>query len=75
MYAVQNGDFTNGEFDVLREILTLLATSVTLTDAIPERSTRAMLLVGFAGVSFTAYLRKSKAAATIYPDPRLSDFN
>lgn len=37
-------------------------TAVNLTAAVPEPSTWAMLLLGFAGVGFMAYCRKSKPA-------------
>jgi hypothetical protein len=42
--------------------LTLLSTTVTLTDGVPEPSTWAMMILGFAGVGFVAYRRKSKPA-------------
>ena len=38
-------------------------TSITIT-AVPEPSTWAMMLLGFAGIGFMAYRRKSKAALT-----------
>jgi hypothetical protein len=36
--------------------------SVTISGAVPEPSTWAMMLLGFAGVGFVAYRRKSKPA-------------
>ena len=42
--------------------LTLLSTTVTLAGAVPEPSTWAMMLLGFAGIGFMAYRRKSKPA-------------
>lgn len=42
--------------------LTLANNTVTLTDAVPEPSTWAMLLLGFAGLGFMAYRRKAKPA-------------
>ena len=36
--------------------------SVTLNAAVPEPSTWAMLLLGFAGIGFMAYRRKAKPA-------------
>jgi hypothetical protein len=42
--------------------LTEMAFTVTLSSAVPEPSTWAMLLLGFAGVGFMTYRRKSKPA-------------
>jgi hypothetical protein len=42
--------------------LTLLSTTVTLAGAVPEPSTWAMMLLGFAGIGFIGYRRKSKPA-------------
>jgi hypothetical protein len=42
--------------------LTLANNTVTLTDAVPEPSTWAMLLLGFAGIGFMAYRREVKAS-------------
>src|SRR5258708_4128130 len=38
---------------------------IRVTEAVPERSAWAMLLIGFAGVGFMAYRRKSKPALMI----------
>jgi hypothetical protein len=40
-----------------------LEASVTLTAAVPEPSTWAMMLLGFAGVGFTAYRRRNQSSA------------
>jgi hypothetical protein len=38
--------------------------SILVTPAVPEPSTWAMMLLGFAGIGFIAYRRKSKPALT-----------
>jgi hypothetical protein len=42
--------------------LALLSTTVTLSGVLPEPSTWAMMFLGFAGIGFMAYRRKSKPA-------------
>jgi hypothetical protein len=49
-------------FQYWSDNLTLLPTTVTLTNGVPEPSTWAMMILGFAGVGFMAYRRKSKPA-------------
>jgi hypothetical protein len=49
-------------FQYWSDNLTLLPTTVTLTDGVPEPSTWAMMILGFAGIGFMAYRRKSKPA-------------
>jgi PEP-CTERM motif-containing protein len=61
-YAFQNGDQNNSLFVFDTEQLTLLSTTVTVTDGVPEPSTWAMLILGFAGIGFVAYRRKSRPA-------------
>ena len=39
-----------------------MAFSITGVDAVPEPSTWAMMILGFAGIGFMAYRRKSKPA-------------
>jgi PEP-CTERM motif len=43
----------------------LLSVSGTFTPAVPEPSTWAMLLLGFAGIGFMAYRRRSKPALMV----------
>ena len=40
----------------------ILIDDITVTAAVPEPSTWAMMILGFAGVGFMAYRRKSKQA-------------
>jgi hypothetical protein len=42
--------------------LTLLSTDVVISPGVPETSTWAMMLLGFAGLGFMAYRRKSRLA-------------
>jgi hypothetical protein len=51
-----------GTFKIGGDWLSLSPTTVTLTAAVPEPSTWAMMILGFAGVGFMAYRRKSKPA-------------
>jgi hypothetical protein len=53
------------EFQYGSDDLTLFSTAVALTDAVPEPSTWAMMILGFAGVGFMAYRRKSKPALMV----------
>lgn len=60
---VQVNSFSNvGGFTFGGDFLSLTTTTVSLTDAVPEPSTWAMMLLGFAGIGFLAYRRKSKPA-------------
>jgi hypothetical protein len=43
-------------------VLSLSPTTVTLTDGVPETSTWAMMILGFAGVGFMGYRRKNRMA-------------
>jgi len=43
----------------------------SITDAVPEPSTWAMMLLGFAGIGFTAYRRKNKIALSATDDALL----
>ena len=63
-YNVQSGDSTDGYLQTYdgSEQLYLPESSVTISPAVPESSTWAMLLLGFAGVGFMAYRRQSKPA-------------
>jgi hypothetical protein len=61
-YTLQAGDFSVGRLTSNLENVTLFATSVTVSEAVPEPSTWAMMLLGFAGVGFMAYRRKTKPA-------------
>jgi hypothetical protein len=66
-YSLQNGDGwtfnvnavgTNG----LTDNFSGITTHVALSSAVPEPSTWAMMILGFVGVGFMAYRRKSKPA-------------
>jgi hypothetical protein len=61
-YSYQSGDISNGHFVFGSEQLNLFPTTVTLTAAVPEPSTWAMMILGFAGIGFMAYRRRSTAA-------------
>jgi hypothetical protein len=52
----------SNSFQYWSDNLTLLPTTVTLTDGVPEPSTWAMMILGFAGIGFVTYRRKSKPA-------------
>lgn len=58
-YSFQPGDGEGGEFTVASEMITLSPLSVTVTDAVPEPSTWAMMILGFAGIGFLAYRPKN----------------
>jgi hypothetical protein len=49
-------------FTLEGDSLTLFSNTVTFTDAVPEPSTWAMMILGFASIGFMAYRRKSKPA-------------
>jgi len=49
-------------FEASNDYLLLTTTSEQITTAVPEPSTWAMLLLGFASIGFMAYRRKPKAA-------------
>jgi hypothetical protein len=56
-------DYDNSNpFQYWSDNLTLLPTPVTLAGAVPEPSTWAMMILGFAGLGFMGYRRKSKPA-------------
>jgi hypothetical protein len=60
-----NSQSTNdnaSSFQYGSDSLALVSTTVTLTDGVPEPSTWAMMIFGFAGIGFMAYRRKSKPA-------------
>jgi len=72
-YTVVPGDIANGNFWFygvtqanLGTLGTVALTSLTVTvegvSAVPEPSTWAMMILGFAGIGFMAYRRKSKPA-------------
>ena len=63
-YSAASGDLNNGLFQYNGEDLSLSATTVALTAAVPEPSTWAMMILGFAGVGFMAYRRKMDFNAT-----------
>ena len=52
----------NSFFVASADNLTLIANSVQISAAVPEPSTWAMMILGFIGVGFMAYRRKSKGA-------------
>jgi hypothetical protein len=52
----------SNSFQYWSDNLTLLPTTVTLTDGVPEPSTWAMMILGFAGIGFMTYRRKSPAS-------------
>jgi PEP-CTERM motif len=66
--APETFNYNGGSFTVSVNDLTIslgdpnIHGTITLTAGVPEPSTWAMLLLGFAGVGFTAYRRKSKPA-------------
>jgi hypothetical protein len=66
--AIGNGLFSIGATKALREIFTGSGANgnqqlvLEVSPSVPEPSTWAMLLLGFAGVGFMAYRRKSKPA-------------
>jgi hypothetical protein len=63
-YTVQPGDLT--AFGAFQYDDTSAAFAVTsVTESVPEASTWAMLLIGFAGVGFAAYRRTAKPAVRI----------
>jgi hypothetical protein len=56
-------DYDNSNlFQYGPDSLTLLSTTVTLTDGVPEPSTWAMMILGFFGVGFVAYRRKNQGS-------------
>jgi PEP-CTERM motif len=55
-----SGDFGQEFIDV--SLASAITTDTSLTTAVPEPSTWAMMILGFAGVGFMAYRRKSKPA-------------
>jgi hypothetical protein len=64
-YTVQVGDFVGGGFTIGGDSLTLTPTTVELSSTVdelsagvPEPSTWAMMILGFAGIGFLAYRRK-----------------
>jgi hypothetical protein len=60
-YTPQNGDIVGGAFLFGSERLDLTASSVSLSvSAVPEPSTWAMMILGFAGVGFMAHRRSRK---------------
>jgi hypothetical protein len=65
-YSYQaNANFNQGNQSVFQfgsDGLTLFSNTVTLTNGVPEPSTWAMMILGFAGVGFVAYRRRNAAA-------------
>ena len=55
-------DFTSGFFELVSADLSPTALTVTVAESVPEPSTWAMMLLGFGGIGFMAYRRKSKPA-------------
>jgi hypothetical protein len=59
-------DYDNSNlFQYGSDSLTLLSTTVTLTDGVPEASTWAMMILGFAGIGAMTYRRGKNAALAI----------
>jgi hypothetical protein len=59
-------DYDNSNlFQYGSDSLTLLSTTVTLTDGVPEASTWAMMILGFAGIGAMTYRRGKSAALAI----------
>jgi hypothetical protein len=52
----------SSSFQYGSDFLTLLSTTVTLTDGVPEPSTWAMMILGFAGVVAMSYRRRRRVA-------------
>ena len=48
--------------NLIRDFPTDESLTISVTSGVPEPSTWAMMILGFAGVGFTAYRRKSKQA-------------
>lgn len=61
-YTCQANDTCYGRFLIGGDDLQLTPTAVTLTAAVPEPSTWAMMILGFAGVGFMTYRRRRTAA-------------
>jgi hypothetical protein len=61
-YTFQSGDINQSGFFYGTEQLILHSNTVTLTNGVPEPSTWAMMILGFAGVGFMAYRRKNAMA-------------
>jgi hypothetical protein len=59
-YSFNSGDVNSGDFTLGGDNITLLSTQVTMS-AVPEPSTWAMMILGFFGVGFIAYRRRSTA--------------
>jgi hypothetical protein len=68
-YSVQPGDFAVGNFQFGNTSTSFDVTSIA--EAVREPSTWMMMLLGFAGLGFMAYRRKSAPVLTS-PDPRPS---
>lgn len=63
-YTVSVNSQNEGEFDFLSDRLVLFNKTVTVA-AVPEPSTWAMMILGFAGVGFMAYRRKQRGSALL----------
>jgi hypothetical protein len=58
-YIVSN----QGLFQIGSDYLALFSNTVTLTDSVPEPSTWAMMILGFAGIGFMAYRKRKNGLA------------
>jgi hypothetical protein len=58
-YVSAVGSSNAGGFILGSDNLNLLTTTLTITDAVPESSTWALMILGFMGVGFMAYRRKN----------------
>jgi hypothetical protein len=61
-YVSTSGDTNAGAFVFGGDNLTLVNSTVTVVDGVPEPSTWAMMILGFGGIGFMAYRRKSRPA-------------
>jgi hypothetical protein len=61
-YSFRDGDANYGNFVFNNDQLSLLSATVTVTDAVPEPSTWAMMILGFAGIGLITYRRRNQSS-------------
>jgi hypothetical protein len=64
-YTFQAGDQNSSTLYDGQEQLTLLSNTVTLSAAVPEPSTWAMMILGFLGVGFMAYRKRNRDSGAL----------
>jgi hypothetical protein len=64
-YTVRSGDHNYGGFFIGGDNLEMTPTTVSLTEGVPEPSTWAMMILGFAGVGFMAYRRRKHSTLAL----------